>query len=96
MHFADARTARAGYEKSSSLYNLDHFRRIATSWVVMDGESKFRVIDHLRTIVDKVEAKAHVPTDNPDLVALRRIVQNRIGELETAEDSNSNPPSNAA
>jgi hypothetical protein len=62
----------------------------------MDGESKVRVIDHLRTIVDNVEAKAHVPTDNPDLVALRRIVANRIGELETAEDSNSNPPSNAA
>jgi len=62
----------------------------------MDAESKVRVIDVLRTIVNKVEQKAHVPPDNPDLVALRRIVENRICELETAEDFNFVPPSSAA
>jgi len=62
----------------------------------MDAESKVRVIDVLRTIVNKVEQKAHVPPDNPDLVALRRIVENRICELETAEDFNFVPASNAA
>jgi len=62
----------------------------------MDPESKGRVIDDLRTIVNKVEQKSHVPPDNPDLVALRRIVESKICELETAEDSNSVPPSNAA
>jgi hypothetical protein len=62
----------------------------------MDAESKVRVIDDLRTIVNKVEQKANVPPDNPDLVALRRIVENRICELETAEDFNFVPPSNAA
>jgi hypothetical protein len=60
----------------------------------MDAEFKVRVIDDLRTIVNKVERKAHVSPDNPDLVALRRIVENRICELETTEEYF--PPSNAA
>ena len=48
----------------------------------MSTESKARAIDDLRTIVEKVEQKAHVPPDNPDLVALRRIVESKICELE--------------
>ena len=49
----------------------------------MDGESKDRALQDLRTIVEKVEEKAHVPPDNPDLVALRDIVERKIAELET-------------
>jgi hypothetical protein len=30
--------------------------------------------------ITKVEQKAHVPPDNPDIVALRRIVENKISE----------------
>jgi hypothetical protein len=55
-------------------------------------DSKSRTIDELRTIVEKVEKKAHVPTDNPDVVALKSIVDERIAKLEhddraTAEKS---------
>jgi len=56
----------------------------------MDAESKDRALEDLRTIVEKVERKAHVPPDNPDLVALRHIVEHRIIELESEEDSD--PP----
>jgi len=54
------------------------------------------MIDDLRTIVEKVEQKAHVPPDNPDVIALRRIVENKISELETQQDFNPAPTSNAA
>ena len=62
----------------------------------MVAESKDRMIDDLRTIVEKVEQKAHVPPDNPDVIALRRIVDNKISELETEKGSNSGPTSNPA
>jgi hypothetical protein len=57
----------------------------------VDTESKNRKIDELATIVEKVERKAHVPPDNPDLVALRHIVENRISELQIEEGSSSAP-----
>jgi hypothetical protein len=53
------------------------------------------MLEDLRTIVEKVEQKAQVPSDNPDLVALRQIVEHKITELESTEDSNSRP-TNAA
>jgi len=62
----------------------------------MIAESKDRMIDDLRTIVEKVEQKAHMPPDNPDVVALRRIVDNKISELETEKGSKSGPTSNPA
>jgi len=62
----------------------------------MVAESKDRMIDDLRTIVEKVEQKAHMPPDNPDVVALRRIVDNKISELETEKGSNSRPTSKPA
>ena len=62
----------------------------------MVAESKDRMIDDLRTIVEKVEQKAHMPPDNPDVVALRRIVDNKISELETEKGSKSGPTSNLA
>ena len=62
----------------------------------MNTEFKDRMIDDLRTIVEKVEQKAHMPPDNPDVVALRRIVDNKISELETEKGSNSGPTSNPA
>lgn len=59
----------------------------------MDADSRDRTLEDLRTIVEKVEQKAHVPPDNPDLVALRRIVENKICELQTEGNPNSTPPS---
>ena len=53
----------------------------------MNAESRDRTLEDLRTIVEKVEQKAHVPPDNPDLVALRQIVENKITELESEEGS---------
>jgi len=61
----------------------------------MDADSRDRTLEDLRTIVEKVEQKAQVPSDNPDLVALRQIVEHKITELESTEDSNSRP-TNAA
>jgi hypothetical protein len=58
----------------------------------VNTESKNRKIDDLATIVEKVEQKAHVPPDNPDLVALRQIVENRISELKIEEPPNTVPP----
>jgi hypothetical protein len=55
----------------------------------MDTESRDRALEDLRTIVDKVEQKAHVPPDNPDLVALWQIVEHKIADLESEEDSDS-------
>lgn len=55
----------------------------------MDAESKDRALQDLRTIVEKVEEKAHVPPDNPDLVALRHIVELKIAELETNQEADS-------
>ena len=49
----------------------------------MDAESRDRALEDHRTIVQKVEQKAHVPPDNPDLVALREIVEHRIVDLES-------------
>lgn len=52
----------------------------------MDSESKDRVISELRTIVEKVEQKAQVAPDNPDVVALRRIVEcanHRLPEIHS-------------
>ena len=49
----------------------------------MDAESRDRALDDLRTIVEKVERKAHVPPNNPDLIALRQIVEHKISELES-------------
>jgi len=53
--------------------------------VLSDAESKERALEELRTIAEKVEQKAHVPPDIPDIVALRRIVENKISELEVAK-----------
>jgi hypothetical protein len=55
----------------------------------MDADSRDRTLEDLRTIVQKVEQKAHVPPDNPDLVVLRKIVEQRITELESDEDFDS-------
>jgi hypothetical protein len=54
----------------------------------MDADSRDRTLEDLRTIVEKVERKTHVPLENPDLVALREIVEQRITELESGEDTN--------
>jgi len=51
----------------------------------MDAESRDRALEDLRTIVEKVEQKAHVPPSNPDLVALRQIVDCKIIKLESEE-----------
>jgi len=51
----------------------------------MDAESRDRALDDLRTIVEKVEQKAHVPPNNPDLIALRQIIEHKISELESDE-----------
>jgi len=56
----------------------------------MDAESRDRALDDLRTIVEKVERKAHVPPNNPDLIALRQIVEHKITELESEETSERN------
>ena len=50
---------------------------------MLDSESKEKALGELRTIVQKVEQKAHIPPDHPDVVALRRIVEHRIIELES-------------
>jgi hypothetical protein len=55
----------------------------------MDTDSKDRTLQDLRTIVEKVERKAHVPPNNPDLVALRQIVEHKITELESEQGSES-------
>ena len=52
----------------------------------VDTESKNRKIDELATIVEKVEQKAQVPPDNPDLVALRHIVESKISELKMEDE----------
>jgi hypothetical protein len=54
--------------------------------VNVDTESKNRKIDELATIVEKVEQKAHVAPDNPDLVALRHIVESKISELKMEDE----------
>ena len=36
----------------------------------------------LRTILEKVQERAHVPEDNPDVIALRDIVNDKIERLE--------------
>lgn len=59
--------------------NIWGIHRIPPYWML---DSKSRTIDELRTIVEKVERKAHVPTDNPDVVALKTIVEERIAKLE--------------
>jgi len=46
------------------------------------------MIGDLRTIVEKVQEKVHLSPDNPDIIALRRIVQTKITELEMGEISN--------
>ena len=55
----------------------------------MDADSRDRTLQDLRTIVEKVEQKAHLPPDNPDIVALRQIVEHKIIELVSEEDSES-------
>jgi hypothetical protein len=52
----------------------------------MDTNSRDRTLQDLRTIVEKVEQKAHVSSDNPDIVALRQIVENKIIELEDGSE----------
>ena len=54
---------------------------------MMGAESKDRTLEALRTIVESVEEKAQVPPDNPDVVALRQIVEHRIVELESDDGS---------
>lgn len=46
----------------------------------MDGNNA--KLDDLRTIVEKVEQKAHVPAENPDVIALKKIVDDKIARLE--------------
>lgn len=53
-------------------------------WGIVDTESNDRKLDDLRNIVEKVERKALVRPDDPDMVALRHIVENRISELKQA------------
>jgi hypothetical protein len=55
----------------------------------MDTDSRNRTLQDLRKIVEKVEQKAHVAPDNPDIVALRQIVEHKIIEWESEEDSES-------
>jgi hypothetical protein len=42
----------------------------------------FRTLDDLRAIVERVELKAHVRADDPDLLALRGIIEQKIARLE--------------
>ena len=47
----------------------------------MDVELKDRTLQDLRTIDEKVKEKAHsTQKDSPDLLELRRIVENRIAD----------------
>ncbi len=55
----------------------------------MDADSRDRTLQDLRTIVEKVEQKAHVAPDNLDIVALRQIVEHRIIELVSEDDADS-------
>ena len=55
----------------------------------MDADSRDRTLQDLRTIVEKAEQKAHVPPDNPDIVALRQIVEHKIIVLVSEGDSES-------
>lgn len=55
----------------------------------MDADSRDGTLQDLRTIVEKVEQKAHLPPDNLDMVALRQIVERKIIELVSEEDSES-------
>lgn len=41
-----------------------------------------RKLEELRTIVEKVEHEAEVAEDNPDIVALKDIVNDKIAKLE--------------
>jgi hypothetical protein len=43
-------------------------------------------LNDLRTIVEKVKQKAHVPPDNPDIVALKNIVEEKILRLKCPEE----------
>jgi hypothetical protein len=61
----------------------------------VDADSRDRTLEDLRTIVEKVEQKAQVPANNPDLVALRQIVEHKISELESEEDSDCHSPNGA-
>lgn len=50
---------------------------------------KNRTIDGLRTMLDEVEQKAHVPADDPDVIALKAIVDEKIAKLE--DDGSAKP-----
>ena len=39
--------------------------------------------------MERVEQKAQVPPDDPDVVALRQIVEDKIAELESSSDDSS-------
>jgi hypothetical protein len=43
-------------------------------------------LEDLRSIVEKVEQKANVPADDPDVVALKHIVADKISKLESQDD----------
>ena len=83
-------------EKLASPDYLGIADRIYTQEGMVDAASKERMIGDLRTIVEKVQEKVHLSPNNPDIIALRRIVQTKITELEMEEISNpllSTPPS---
>jgi hypothetical protein len=47
---------------------------------------------HLRDMLEKVEQTARLPADDPSLVELKRIIDQRTGELERADKGEEAPP----
>jgi hypothetical protein len=45
-------------------------------------------LEELRTLVEKVEQKAHVPADHPDVIALQNIIENKLEQLEQSSPKN--------
>ncbi len=52
---------------------------------MVPGASIRQTIEALRAVLLRVEKTAVVGPDNPDFAALKRIILNRIGDLEFAQ-----------
>lgn len=49
-------------------------------------------LEELRTLVEKVEQKAHVPADHPDVIALQNIIENKLEQLEQSSRRTADRP----
>jgi hypothetical protein len=48
----------------------------------MNLAAKDRALDDLRTIIEKIELRDHVRSDDPDVLALKEIIERKIERLE--------------